>query len=257
MLVPDDDVGVLARLERADAIVDAQLLCGIDGDEGQRLVFAQTAPVHALGGLGVEPARVLGAVGVDRDEHAALVHDRRVVGNRVLGLDLVGPPVGERRSAGAVRRHLVGDLVAFEHVLEGGDLESHLVGDANQHQDLVGAVGVGVHEPLAFEDLDERLELEIAARGEDRRGIRGIAVRGLAAALVVLPVALIGLGARECVADDVLDPGARDRISARRLLLTAAAEAHVLRVFTQRKLDPRHGALEDHLARREPFPTAA
>ena len=107
---------------------------------------------------------MLGAVGVDRDEHAALVHERGVVRNRVLGFDLVGPPVGERRRAGAVRGDLVGDLVAFEHVLEGRDLEAELVGDPQQHQDFVGAIGVRVDQPLALEDLDQRLELQIAAR---------------------------------------------------------------------------------------------
>ena len=67
-----------------------------------------------------------------------------------------------------MRGDLLGDLVALEHVLEGRDLEAHLVGEPDQHQDLVGAVAVRVHEPLAFEDLDQRLELQIAARRQRR-----------------------------------------------------------------------------------------
>ena len=64
-----------------------------------------------------------------------------------------------------MRRNLLRDLVALEHVLEGRDLEAHLLGETDHHQDLVGAVAVGVHQPLAFEDLDQRLELQIALGG--------------------------------------------------------------------------------------------
>jgi hypothetical protein len=39
VMVPDDDVRVLADLERADAIVVAKLLRGVDRDERERLVF--------------------------------------------------------------------------------------------------------------------------------------------------------------------------------------------------------------------------
>ena len=59
------------------------------------------------------------------------------------------------------------DLVPFEHVLQRLDLEAHLVGESQQHQDLVGAVAVRVHETLALEDLHERLELQIARRRDD------------------------------------------------------------------------------------------
>ena len=170
MVVPDDDVGVLAGFERSDAAVDAQLLRGIDRDERERLVLGQAAPLHGLGGLGVQPPRELGAVGVDRDEDALAGHHGGVVRDRVLGLDLVGPPVGEGRRAGAVRGDLLRDLVALEHVLERRDLEAHLVGDADQHQDLVRAIAVRVDEPLALEHLDERLELQVAPRRERRPG---------------------------------------------------------------------------------------
>ena len=70
-------------------------------------------------------------------------------------------------AAGAVRGHLLRDLVALEHVLERRDLEAHLLGEADHHQDFVRAVAVDVHEPLAVEDLDERVELQIAPRLQD------------------------------------------------------------------------------------------
>ena len=132
-------------------------------------------PPQHLGGFGVEAARVLGAVGIDRHQHAALVHQRGVVGNGVFGFHLVGPPVGERRAAGAVLRHFVGDLVAFENVLERRDLEAHLFGQPHQHQRFVGAIGMRVDQPLAFEDFHQRLELQIAARHRDV--LTGLALR--------------------------------------------------------------------------------
>jgi hypothetical protein len=52
-------------------------------------------------------------------------HHDGVAGNRVLGLDLVAPPVGNVGSAGAVRGDFLRDFVAFEHVLERRDLEAH------------------------------------------------------------------------------------------------------------------------------------
>ena len=67
-----------------------------------------------------------------------------------------------------MRRHLVGDLVAFEHVLERGDVEAELVGQAHQHQDLVLPVGVAVDQPLAAQDLGEGFELQVAPRRQPR-----------------------------------------------------------------------------------------
>ncbi len=71
-----------------------------------------------LGRFGVEVAHQFGVVGVERHQHALLVHDGGVVGNGVGGLHLVGPPVAERSGAGAVRGDLLGHLVAFQHVYE-------------------------------------------------------------------------------------------------------------------------------------------
>ena len=91
-------------------------------------------------------------------------HQRHVVRNRVPRFDLVRPHVGERRRHRAVLRDLVGDLVALEHVLEGVDLEPELVGDADQHEDLVGAIAVRVHLEIAVQNVDERFEPQVAPR---------------------------------------------------------------------------------------------
>src|SRR5947207_1584182 len=70
MMVPDHDVGVLAGLERADAAVDSKLLRWIDRHQRERLVVAQSAPLHRLRRLGIQAAGVLGAVRVDGDDDA-------------------------------------------------------------------------------------------------------------------------------------------------------------------------------------------
>jgi hypothetical protein len=157
-------VRVLADLDRADALVDAELRGRVDRDQLEGLFFSEAAVLHRLGGFLVQVSMLFGAVGVDRHGHAALRHQRRVVRRRVVCLDLVGPPVGERRGPGTMLRDFVGDLVALEHVLQRGDAEFEVLGDTQQLQDLVGAIGVRMHETLAFEHLDEWLELQVAPR---------------------------------------------------------------------------------------------
>ena len=101
-------------------LVDAELLRGIDRDELQRLVLRRAAVFHGLGRFEVQPARVVGRIGVEGNEHAAFAHDAAGVRDRVIDLELVGPPIGEGGSARAVLRDFVGDLVAFEDVLQRG-----------------------------------------------------------------------------------------------------------------------------------------
>ena len=57
-----------------------------------------------------------------------------------------------------------GDLVAFEHVLQRLDLEAEAVGDAQQHQDFVGAVAVAVDLQVALEDVGQGFQAQVAAR---------------------------------------------------------------------------------------------
>ena len=49
-----------------------------------------------------------------------------------------------------MRGDLFGHFVAFQHVLESANLETHFIGDANQHQDFVGTVAVGMHVAFAL-----------------------------------------------------------------------------------------------------------
>ena len=54
--VEEGDIGILTDFERADTVVEAKLLRGVDGDHGQRLVFGHPAVVNHLGGFVVEVA---------------------------------------------------------------------------------------------------------------------------------------------------------------------------------------------------------
>src|SRR5690606_21304483 len=104
----------------------------------------------------------------------------------------------------------LGDLVALEAVLERADPEAELPGEPAQHQDLVLAVAVAVHEALAEQDLTERVELEIAAqrRATVPRARGDVLARG-----------------DEAVADQRLDPHAAVRIA---VVAGAARALHVL-----------------------------
>src|SRR5689334_23396162 len=71
MAGPDGEVGVLAGLDRADAVIEAELARRIDRAESQRFLFGQAAVLHGLRGVVIEMPRELVGVGVDGGQHAA------------------------------------------------------------------------------------------------------------------------------------------------------------------------------------------
>ena len=168
IVIVDDQVGVFADVDRADALVDAELDRGIDGDQLERFVVREAAELHGLRGFLIEVRGFFGVVGIDGNDHAAARHERGVVGDRVVGFYFVGPPIGERGSADACGGDFVGDFVAFEDVLERAHLEAEFLRHAKQHQDFVFAVAMRVNVALAFENFDERIETQIAARRDQR-----------------------------------------------------------------------------------------
>ncbi len=105
-----------------------------------------------------------------------------------------------------MRGDFLGHFVAFEHVLKRADLETVIVGDFQQHQDLVGAIAMSVDEAFAFENLDQRIEFQVAAR---RDGMFALGHLGA----VVVPIRLILLRFVEGFADDVVHAHARGRIA--------------------------------------------
>ena len=92
--------------------------------------------------------------------------DGACVGDGVGDFDFVGPPVGEDGGADGVFFDDLGDLVGFEAMLEGADCKIELFGEAAEHEDFVLAVGMGVDEAVACEDLGEGFEFEVAGWDE-------------------------------------------------------------------------------------------
>ena len=131
----------------------------------------------------------------------------------------------------------LGNFVAFEHVLQGADLEAVVVGDAHQHEDLVGAVAVRVDVAAAFENFLEGLHLEVFA-GRDAGFFRVVSV----------PLGLVDFGIIEGLADDIFHAHAGGGIAA---LLGLSIDGHAggvagaLGIFAEGELDAGGGAFED------------
>ena len=94
------------------------------------------------------------------------MHHRPVVWDRVIHFEFVGPPIREGRSTGIDLNHCVCDLIAFEDVLEGGDVEVQASGQAGEHENLILAVGMDVHISVPF---------RISRVASSRRFFRGCA----------------------------------------------------------------------------------
>src|SRR5208282_5694554 len=242
VMVVNHQVGVLAGFDGADALVDAQLDGRIDGDQAQGLVFGEPAILHHLRGFLVQVPGFLGVVGIDGYDDAAARHDRRVVGNGLVGLDLVGPPVGKRGGARAVLGDFVGHAVSLEYVLERVDTEAELLRQPHELQHFVSAVTVGVDPALPFQHFHERVELQVAPRGD-----RGLVARGHAA-VVLVPGLLVFARVHKGLADHVHHAHAAFRITlrdARRRI-----EIIPLGVFAQREFDAERRAFKLELVRR-------
>ena len=194
-------------------MVDAELPSRVAGDELEGLGGIDAAVADRLRRLGVEAAGQLRRVGVEGD------------------LDLVRPPVTEAPRPGSVGGDRLRDLVALQHVLEGPDGEAEILGEADEHQDLVLAITVAVDEALAVEDLDERVELEVAAGRHDAGSCRLLQVE------IPLPLGLVLAGSGERIANDRLDTHTRLWVAN----LLVIAPVRLLDVLPQGEFDRRLG----------------
>src|SRR6266850_2867636 len=200
----------------------------------------ESAEFHALGGFLIQVRGFFGVVGIDGHDHAAARHKRGVVGNRVIGFDLVSPPIGKSGRTNAGSSQFIGNFVTFENVLKSADFEAELFRDPQEHQNLILAIAVRVHVALAFEHFDERLESQIAARRNE------ILFAGSGTLVVVFPGFLIVARFAERAANCLFNAHARRRIT---LGLPWDAEIRTLRVFAERELDAGKRALERQLGR--------
>ena len=141
-MIVNREVGVFPHVNRAHALVDAELHGGIQGDHLERFVVREAAKLHALGGFLIQVRGFFGVVGIDGDDHAAAGHQRRVVRNRIIGFHFVGPPIGKSGSANSGGSQFIGDFIPFKNVLKGADFEAELFRNAEEHQDFILPVAV-------------------------------------------------------------------------------------------------------------------
>src|SRR6266849_5158135 len=238
IVVVNHEVGILSNVDRAGAFVDAELDRRIQGHELQCLIMREAAILHALRRFLIQVRGLFGVVGIDGDHHAAARHQRRVVGNRVVGFHFISPPIGERGSARARCGNFIRNFIALQYMLESPDLEPELLCHAQQHEDFVFAVAMRVHVALAFQNFDERVEAEIAARRNEIFFSRGSAF------VVAVPGFLVVAGFRKSSADRFFNTHPRHRIAPR---LAGDAEIRALGVFAKRKLNAGKRAFEREL----------
>src|SRR5229473_10300 len=200
----------------------------------------ESAEFHALGGFLIQVRGFFGVVGIDGHNHAAAGHQRGIVGNRVIGFDLVSPPIGKSGRTNAGSSQFIGNFITLENVLKSADFETKFFRDPQEHQNFILAIAVRVHVALAFEHFDERFESQIAARRNE------ILFAGSGSLVVVLPGFLIVARLAERGANCLFDPHARRRIT---LGLPWDAEVRTLGIFAERELDAGKRALERQLGR--------
>src|SRR5258708_18206079 len=121
----------------------------------------------------------------------------------------------------------VGELVTLEHVLERSDLEVKIVRDAHEHEDFILAVRVTVYDAFAFEDFENSIELQIAARGDFQF-----------AAFKIFERALVIQGSAEFIPDNLFDSFARLRIPR----CVTVAPVALFHIFSEREFYGRHSS---------------
>src|SRR5688572_28451289 len=90
-------------------------------------------------------------------------------------------------------------------MLKGFYFESELIGEIDQHDNLVRAIAVRVHKSLPLENFNQRLQLEVAPR----RYLSFL----VGAGTVFGPRSMIIARPGECVSDYFLDSHSRGRIA--------------------------------------------
>ena len=227
--IPEDKVSVFSDFQRADAVVDTQLLGRVQGYKLQGGVWIESSVLDGFGCFVVHVPTEFGVIGIERHDDPLVMHQSTVVGNRVVDLEFVGPPVREGRSGRTVLGDRIGHFVAFENVLKRSDLDAELIADANQCQDLVLAIAVAMDPPFATKDFGDGFEFKIPAGWESF-------VRGRPS----FPVAVVFFGGQESASEDLFDTHPGLRVSGSVHIGPVA----LLDVFPQGEFDTCRGRLE-------------
>ena len=139
-------IRVFADFDRTQALTETQLLGGIERHQTQGRHRIHALVAHALGGLEHQASNHLVAVRVQRRQHARALHQRGVVRDAVVGLDLVGPPITKGGTCNACCGHFRGHFVALEHMLQRGDGVAMTLSGTQQHHNLIRTIAVRVHQ---------------------------------------------------------------------------------------------------------------
>ena len=106
------------------------MVSSVKGDHLERFLLRNATIFDGLRGLYIHPTYTLVGVGVNRHGYTPFIHDGHVVGNGVPCLHLVAPKVSKCRGAGTMSRDFIGDFIAFEHMLERGNLKTEVLRDS-------------------------------------------------------------------------------------------------------------------------------
>jgi hypothetical protein len=160
----DDEIGILARLEGADAAAEIEHFGRGQGDRLEPCP-ARHAGAHPEGGGAEEQPRIVDeVVGVKRHAPTRLLEGRAAAPVEIARLELAAGAVDQDERARHTRRgDPFGDLRGVAHMME-DDPEAEFVAQPEHGQDVVVAVGVVVDDAPSLEDLDQRLHADVAIR---------------------------------------------------------------------------------------------
>src|SRR5439155_6718810 len=148
---PDGQVGVLADLDRAHAVVDGQDFRRVDGHGLERGLVGHPVVVDDRRLLDVIALLDHRVVGVQADGDAVLPQHVGVLRDRVPHFDLGAPQVRKGDHADVAPGNLGRNHVGVERVVQRRDLEVKLVRDAEERLEVIHLVGVDVQPHLAGE----------------------------------------------------------------------------------------------------------
>ena len=169
--VEDGQVGVLADLDAAGALVEAELLRAVERDRSSSAsCLAQCRRTSSHLAASWYMCRISSLLSDFRQTLTPASCSRAAQLNGMASAASIlyahQSLKGEQLApCSAISGR---DLVAFQDVLQRPDLEAEAVGHAQQHEDLVGAVAVAMDLQVARQHVGQRLQPQVAARLDER-----------------------------------------------------------------------------------------